>query len=119
MLKTEEIASIRARLPVRIGVEITTSDIGLSAKVTSPDGMLSNCYTQAANATELVLMVNDAVFTHFEVPEDVRNEIGFYAPVTEAHLQMEKMFNELVSLEKKLEANGDGQATLTLQEAVR
>ena len=63
-------------------------------------------------------MVNDAIFTQFEVPEALRSEIGYYVPLSDAHTQWEEMFNKLVSMEKQLDLKGDSETTLTLKEAV-
>ncbi|MDP3764482.1 MAG: hypothetical protein Q8Q95_02570, partial [bacterium] len=64
-------------LPVRVVVNVENTDEGLWAKISTPDGKLSNCYTQATNATELVVMINDAIFTYFEVPEKFRKNLGW------------------------------------------
>ncbi|MFH1170852.1 MAG: hypothetical protein V1704_04885 [Candidatus Vogelbacteria bacterium] len=114
----QEIMKFRAVLPNRVIVNVENTDDGLWAKVSTVDGKLSNCYTQAINATELIVMINDAIFTHFEIPEETRKCIGFYVPLSNEHLQMEEMFNKIVSMEKQLSAEGDSETTLTLREAV-
>lgn len=114
----QEIARFRGFLPDRVVVKVENREDGLWAKVSTEDGKLSNCYTQAANAAELVVMINDAIFTHFEIPEGVRKDIGFYVPLSNDHLQMEEMFNKLVSMEKQLDVQGDSETILTLREAV-
>lgn len=73
----EQVEKFRTLLPVRVVVRVENTDDGLWAKISTPDGTLSNCYTQGANAVELVTMINDALFTHFEVPEEVRNKVGY------------------------------------------
>ncbi len=88
----QEIAKFRAVLPNRVIANVENTDDGLWAKVSTSDGKLSNCYTQATNTTELVVMINDAIFTHFEIPEGVRKDIGFYVPLSSEHLRMEEMF---------------------------
>ncbi len=118
MNKTQDIAGFREKLPARVVINVENTDDGLWAKVSTPDGTLSNCYAQAANAVELVTMVNDAIFTHFEVPEDVRSCIGYYVPLSDAHVQWEEMFNKLVSMEKQLDLQGDSETTLTLKKTV-
>ncbi|MDP3764481.1 MAG: hypothetical protein Q8Q95_02565, partial [bacterium] len=102
-------------LPVRVVVNVENTDEGLWAKISTPDGKLSNCYTQATNATELVVMINDAIFTHFEVPEKFRKNLGFYVPLSNKHLRKEEMFNKLVSMGKQLDAKGGSETTLTLR----
>lgn len=113
-----QIRQYKALLPARVLIRVENTDNGLWAKISSPDGKLSNCYTQASNATELMLMVNDAIFTHFEVPEKFRKSLGFYVPLSNKHLQMEEMFNKLISMEKQLDIQGDSETTLTLRESV-
>lgn len=118
MDKTQQLASFRAILPARVVVNVENTDDGLWAKVSTPGGELSNCYTQATNAAELVVMINDAIFTHFEIPERIRKEIGFYVPFSSKHLRIEEMFNKLISMEKQLSIDGDSETTLTLREVV-
>ena len=118
MNRTQEIQGFKALLPTRVVLNVENTDDGLWARISTSDGKLSNCYTQAANAVELVTMVNDAIFTHFEVPEALRSAIGYYVPLSDAHIQWEEMFNKLVSMEKQLGLMGDSETTLTLKEAV-
>ncbi len=118
MNNAHQVSEFRALLPARVTVNVENTDDGLWAKVSSADGKLSNCYTQAANAAELVVMINDAIFTHFEVPIEIRKDVGFYVPLSNEHLRMEEMFNKLVSMEKQLDTQGDSETTLTLREAV-
>ena len=114
----QEIAKFRAILPNRVVVKVENTDNGLWAKVLTADGKLSDCYTQASNTTELIVMINDAIFTHFEIPEETRKDIGFYVPLSSEHLHMEEMFNKLVAMEKQLNIEGDSETTLTLRETV-
>lgn len=118
MSRDLQIKEIRSKLPARVSVQVESTDEGLWAKISSPDGKLANCYTQASNAAELVVMVNDAIFTHYEIAEDVRKDIGYYVPVSHNHLRMEELFNSLVSMEKQLGFSGSREETLTLQEAI-
>ncbi len=41
---------------------------------------LSGCVTQARNPQELVEMVNDAVYTYFDIPEKYQAKVGIYCP---------------------------------------
>lgn len=118
MNKVQQTASFKAILPIRVVVNVENTEDGLWAKVSTPDCKLSNCYTQATNAAELVVMINDAIFTHFEVPEKIRKDIGFYVPLSDKHLHIEEMFNELVSMGKQLDAKGGSETTLTLRREV-
>ena len=44
---------------------------------------LSGCTTQARNSHELVEMVNDAVYTYFDIPEKYQAQVGSYNPPVE------------------------------------
>ena len=108
----KSVAEYKNLLPERISVHIEKEDGGFWAKITTPDGSLSNCYTQAENIGELVVMINDAVQTHFEIPEEIREQVGFYVPLSQNHLKWEEMFNQLGVME-----NQEGkETTLTLRE---
>ncbi len=63
-------------------------------------------------------MVNDAILTYFEIPENERKDVGFYMPLTEQHVRIEEMFNQFVSMEKEIEQRGSSETTLTLQDSV-
>lgn len=63
-------------LPSRITVNIRKTEEGLYAQVIE----LENCYTQADNFVELIEMVNDAVFSYLDIPEEYREKLGYYAP---------------------------------------
>ncbi|MEK7565359.1 MAG: hypothetical protein AAB394_00155 [Patescibacteria group bacterium] len=118
MNKAQQITSFRAVLPTRVIVNVENTGDGLWAKVSTPDGRLSNCYTQATNAVELVVMINDAIFTHFEIPVNLRKSIGFYVPLSNEHLRIEEMFNKLVSMDKQLDIKGDSKTTLVFREEI-
>ena len=110
-MKEQQIKEYRAKLPDRINVSIKNEDGGFWAKITTSDGQLSNCYTQAENINELVVMINDAVQTHFEVPEELREKVGFYLPVPENHLRWEEFFNQLSAMQSE----GGNETILTLR----
>lgn len=111
MKENEQIKEYRAKLPDRINVSIKNEDGSFWAKITTPDGELSNCYTQANNISELVVMINDAVQTHFEIPEKIREKVGFYVPISDNHLRWEAMFNQLSAMQNK----GGKKTILTLR----
>src|SRR3989338_9415373 len=98
-MKEQQIKEYRAKLPDRINVSIKNEDGSFWAKITTSDGQLSNCYTQANSISELVVMINDAVQTHFEIPEEIREKVGFYLPVSDDHLRWEAMFNQLTAMQ--------------------
>ncbi|HEY4479698.1 MAG TPA: hypothetical protein VI981_05085 [Candidatus Paceibacterota bacterium] len=108
----------KARLPLRVQISIKNTDEGLWAKISTTDGKIDNCYTQASSATELLLMVNDAILTYFEIPEDSRKDVGFYVPLSKQHVRIEDMFNQFVSMEKEIDQRGRSEKTLTLQNSV-
>ena len=63
-------------LPSKLEVEIHRAQDGMWAKVKN----LPGCVTQADSFTELIEMINDAVFTYLEIPERYRTGLGFYLP---------------------------------------
>mgnify|MGYP001568014801 FL=1 len=64
-------------MPAGLTVIVRKTDEGFYAKVKE----LPNCYTQAATVAALVEMINDAIFTHFDVPENYRGRLGLmYLP---------------------------------------
>ncbi|MDP3646294.1 MAG: hypothetical protein Q8R25_04365 [bacterium] len=111
-MNKHQVHEYRAKLPARISVRILNEDGGFWAKITTPDGKLSNCYTQADTIPDLVSMINDAVKTHFDVPEKIREEVGFYVPVPEDHLRWEAMFIQLSAMQHPTAKD----TTLTLRE---
>lgn len=113
-MKNEELVKQFSQvLPQRINVHSGGSpEEGYWAKITADGTDMQNCYTQADSISELILMVNDAVKTHYEVPEDIRDQVGFYAPLSENHLRWEEMLTKLVSMEKE---DGDLTTSLELQ----
>ena len=113
MNKVEQIKHYSQLLPERINVHSEGSpEEGFWAKITAQGSTLQNCYTEASSVSELILMINDAVKTHFEIPEEIRDQVGFYAPGPENHLHWEGMFNQLVSMENQ---EGEINTSLKLQ----
>jgi len=119
MSTAQEIKHFRSLLPVRVIARVSSTEDGLWAKISTPDGKISHCYTQASNMTELMVMMNDAIFCYLDIPDKLRKEMGFYLPLSNKHLQMEQMFNKLISMEKQLEKKGGSETTLTLREMVQ
>ena len=117
MYRAEQIKQYRALLPERVLVRVESSDDGLWAHISTADGRLSHCYTQAANALELVPLVNDAIQTFFEIPTEFRSEVGYYSPLSDGHIRIEEIFNKLVAMEKQANAEGKSEATLTLKDS--
>lgn len=84
MKKAKNLQFYKNLLPKRLNVEIhKTREGDFWARIKE----LSHCYTQAENFPELIEMVNDAVFTHLEVPSKFRDKLGYYIP--------EKLLEEL------------------------
>ena len=63
-------------LPPKLDVKIHRVQDRMWAQVKN----LPGCVTQADSFTELIEMINDAVFTYFEIPEKYRVGLGFYLP---------------------------------------
>ncbi len=81
--------SYKKLLPKKITVEIHKTKRGeFWARVKE----LPHCYTQARTPVELVKMVNDAVYTYLEIPNKVRDKLGFYLPeiIIKAFQKIEK-----------------------------
>ena len=101
-------------LPKRISVRIEKDENGLWAKILE----LPHCYTQASSGSELLEMINDAVQTHFEVPEKFKKEVGYYIPLTDEHQRLEEMFRKLVEIEQKVSAGMNVETTFNLSTSV-
>ena len=70
---------------------------------------MPGCYTQADNFYDLIEMINDAIFTYFDVPKKIRKSLGQYIPeVSEnaqklaMHQKMEEIVNDIVKQKKAL-----------------
>jgi len=75
--KVKNLQFYKKLLPEKLSVEIHKTREGkFWAKIKE----LPYCYTQAGNFAELIGMVNDAVFTHLEVPNKFRSKLGHYIP---------------------------------------
>ncbi len=73
----KEIRKYRKHFPRSIEVEVSvTQDGKLIADVKDYPG----CYTQANNLHELIDMVNDAIYTMFEIPQKYYSEMPSYTP---------------------------------------
>ncbi|MBI4137884.1 MAG: type II toxin-antitoxin system HicB family antitoxin [Candidatus Sungbacteria bacterium] len=64
-------------LPRKLSVDIHRAEEGgFWAKVRE----LPGCNTQGEDFIDLVDMINDAIFTYFDVPQKMRNALGHYVP---------------------------------------
>lgn len=98
-------------LPERISVLVEKNEDG-SLWATIKE--IPFCYTQASSASELTDMLNDAVFTHLEIPAEYKNEVGFYVPISESHARVEEMVRNLISIEKRISAGQDAEEIFSL-----
>lgn len=63
-------------LPEKLTLEIRKSKDGLWAKVKE----LPHCYTQAKNFPDLLVMINDAIYTYLKIPVRYKDGLGMYLP---------------------------------------
>ncbi|MCK5059834.1 MAG: hypothetical protein KAR00_01645 [Candidatus Pacebacteria bacterium] len=87
----------KSLLPEQITVVVQVTEEGLVAEIKE----LENCYTQADNPAELIEMVNDAVFTYLEIPDNFVKQLGIvYLPQKIAdelrRIKMQEFCNELI-----------------------
>lgn len=77
-MKIKKVKFYKELLPKKIAVLIHKEKKGLWAEIKGKG--LENCYTQAENSSELIKMVNEAVFDYLEIPIAARKDLGFYLP---------------------------------------
>lgn len=76
----EVLFALRGRFPEGVGVIVRDSeDGGYWAEVKN----LPGCITQADNGTELFQMLNDAIYTYLDVPEEYIPFVPTYFPPEE------------------------------------
>jgi len=89
-------------LPKKLTVEIHKTKEGFWAKIKNKE--FSNCYTQANSFCELIKMVNDAIYTHLDIPVKFRKKSGFYLPdfITEElkRKHWEDVFSNIIKKER-------------------
>ena len=81
-LRTKEIVpevlqAIQWKLPDQLEVEIKKSDTGGFYAIVKN---LPGCITQADSGQELYEMINDAVYTYFQVPKEYTPYVNIYTP---------------------------------------
>ena len=76
MNKEKDLQFYKNQMPNQLTLNIQKTEDGFWAKVKE----LPNCYTQAKDFFELMIMVNDAIYTYLEVPGKFRKTVGFYLP---------------------------------------
>ena len=85
--KIEELIKYQAKFPDKLEVQITKSDdFGYAIKILN----LPGCFTQVENAEELLIMVNDAVYTYFDIPRDIVSSMPRYFPAEEIREELQK-----------------------------
>ena len=78
---TKEIIRLRSLFPKKLSVSSRRSeDGGFVSTINELDG----CITEANTFSELIEMVNDAVYTFFDVPEKFLSYMPNYVPPIEA-----------------------------------
>lgn len=106
--KLEELIKYQAQLPDKLEVQITKSDDwGYAIKILN----LPGCFTQVEDAGELFIMVNDAVYAYFDIPEGI-------IPLMPRYFPIEKIRKELQKWEKSIPANLLGKSIVFAQFAV-
>ena len=71
-------------LPRTLSVDIYRAEEGgFWAKIKS----LPGCNTQGEDFIDLVDMINDAIFTYFDVPQKMRSALGHYVPALSEELK--------------------------------
>ncbi len=103
-------------LPRKLSVEIhRAQESGFWAKVRE----LPGCNTQGDDFIDLIEMINDAVFTYFDVPQKMRGVLGYYVPQlpeelrkkieTDArHVKIEEAVRRIIKARKTLEFSNAG-----------
>lgn len=105
--KRQELIRFSTILPEELQIEIhRAQEGGFWAKVKN----LPGCNTQGENFFDLIEMINDAVFTYFEVPERLRKNFWFYSPKLPPqtrekalHEKIEKVVREIIQNKRTLE----------------
>ncbi len=77
MKKRNSLQSYKKLLPDKLTVEIhRTKEGSFWAKIKE----LSHCYTQAKSSSELIVMLNDAIYTYLGIPKRYYGKLGYYVP---------------------------------------
>ena len=80
MVSLSEKIRYQSKLPEVIKVKIEKSpNGGYLIKIVS----LEYCFTQADTKEEILIMVNDVVYSHFDIPEKIRPLMPLYFPTKE------------------------------------
>ncbi|MBI1957027.1 MAG: hypothetical protein HYS44_01020 [Candidatus Niyogibacteria bacterium] len=72
----QKLEQFKKLLPEKLTVEIHKEKTGYWAKIKE----LPHCYTQADNYDELIIMINDAVYTYLDIPIKYIKTLGYYIP---------------------------------------
>jgi predicted RNase H-like HicB family nuclease len=116
MKQENDLQFYRKQMPDMLNLNIQKTDEGFWAKVKE----LPHCYTQARDFFELIRMVNDAVYTYLEIPDNFKKKVGFYLPKEICEVideverkEWEKTLQEMKELSEKSNLK-TGQATLQM-----
>jgi hypothetical protein len=83
----EKLIKYQGRLPDKLEVQITRSDDwGYAVKILN----LPGCFTQVEDAGELFIMVNDVVYSYFDIPKSVISLMPRYFPVERIRKELQK-----------------------------
>ena len=107
MKNEKKIAHFKSILPSRIKVQVIKDDVGVWARVLD----LPHCYTQTTDIKDLPEMLTDLVFTHFEIPEEYRKDLGEYIPLSKNHIRLEETFRKLCDIENRTQAGEEVEET--------
>jgi predicted RNase H-like HicB family nuclease len=114
MSNESKIAHFKSILPQRITIQFTKDESGVWARVID----LPHCYTQASNVNELPELITDLVFTHFEIPKDLRKDLGEYIPLSDDHIRLEEAFRRLIDIGTRTQAGEEVEQIFTRAQAV-
>ena len=73
---SHSISYYKKLLPKKLSIQIRKEEGEFWAEIKE----FPHCYTQAKTFWELIKMINDAIYTHFDIPENFREKLGYYLP---------------------------------------
>ncbi len=83
----DKVIQLQSQFPDFIKVKINESkDGGYWVEILNVHG----CFTQVDNIQELFSMVNDAVYTYFDIPEEYRMQMPRYFPTEKLRKEIQK-----------------------------
>lgn len=83
----DNLIHLQAQFPDFIEVQVGKSqDGGYWVKILN----LPGCFTQVEDSGELLAMVNDAIYTYFDIPEEYVRDMPRYFPTEEIRKKLQK-----------------------------